>query len=279
VRRIALNWIAIAGCGRSGPGLAPAPDAWLAPCEAGIARARHAPSWQRGRIVADACRPCGVAWDPILGDQTPAPSKVIAVVDACKLDCPTTVRSDFYAAISALEMDQPAHGAWLALGKACPAALGRPGKDGRYASGAWFALHQIARALAKAHETPSDLTIALPLWSQTGSGYLLPPAGADPEELEAPIITLTDSAAFIVRDPPRARFGATGLEAQGDAWPGDHLDAVDVKLARWSLVAPAKMPAARIAAMTQELGAPAAIVTVAPVRGLFGDEVAAKAVP
>ena len=279
MRQLLLIAIATTACGRSGPGLVATSDAWLAPCEAGLDQAARAPSWQRGRIVVDACRPCGVAWDPILGDQTPAPSKVIAVVDACKLDCPTTARSDFYAAISALEMDQPAHAAWLAFAKACPAALGAPGKDGRYASGAWFALQQIGKALANAHETPADLTIALPLWSQIGSGFVLPAAGVDPREAEAPIITVTQSAVFIVRDPPHARFGATGLEAQGDAWPGDHLDAIDVKLAHYSLVAPARMPAERITAMTKDLGAPSAIVTDAPVRGLFGGEVAARAVP
>ncbi len=269
-------------CGRSGPGLLgqrAGGEAWLPACKDALARAAHEPSWRRGRTIVDGCRPCGVAWDPILAEQTPAPSKVIAVVDACKLDCPSKARSDFYAAISALEIDQPAGDAWRSLARACPAAMGTPGKDGRYASGAWFALQQIGRALAASHDTPADLTIALPLWSQSGSGYVLPPAGPDPRELEPPIITLTDSAAFILRDPPRARFGATGVEAQGDAWPGDHLDAIDVKLARWSLVAPAKMPADRIAAMTKELGAPAAIVTAAPVRGLFGDEVAASTVP
>jgi hypothetical protein len=281
VRRIALICITAAACGRTGAGLAPGPDpdAWLAPCEAGLARAAHAPSWQRGRIVVDACRPCGVAWDPVLADPVPPPSKVIAVVDACKLDCPAKARSDLFAAISAAESDAPARNAWLAFGKACPAAMGTPGKDGRYASGAWFALQQIGRALARAHETPSDLTVALPLWSQVGSGYALPPASAAPTELDMPIITINDATAFIVRDPPRARFGAGGVEAIGDAWPGEHLDGIDVKLARYSLVAPAKMPADRIAARTQELGAPTTIVTQAPGRGLFGGEVAGKAVP
>jgi len=277
VRILALIAIT-AACGKSGAGIAPPdPNAWLAPCLGAIDQAKTQPSWQRARTIANACRPCGVAWDPIVAAKVPAPSQVTKVVDACKLDCTKQARADFYAKISALDEDQSPHQAWLALAQACPDALGTPGPDGRYASGAWFALHQIARALAAAHHA-TDVEIALPLWSQRGTSFELPAADPDPREPEGPIITVTDGAIFIVRDLPRARFTEKGLEMNGDAWPGPHLDAVDIKLARWARLAPIAMPAEKIDAMTKDLGKPAQIVTFAPVRGLFGGEVAAEQV-
>jgi hypothetical protein len=183
---------------------------------------------------------------PILGDVTPAPSQVIAVVDACKLDCPTTVRSDLYAAISALEMDQPAHGAWLALGKACPAAMGTPGKDGRYASGAWFALHQIGRALAKAHKTPQVLRIQLPLWSQIGTGFELPQSNPgdrlDDPGLGPDVITLTTADAFL-GGVSRGEFVTDGFAVEDEYdWPGSRTE----KKLPGDLAVPFALPAKRL---------------------------------
>ena len=273
---------ALAACGTQGAGVAPGaaaddPDAWIPACKDGLARAATLPSWQRGKAIADACRPCGVAWDPVLADPVPAPSKVVAVVDACKLDCPATARSAFYAAISALEPDEPPGPAWLAFGKACPAVLGTPGRDGRYASGGWFVLNQIARRLGAAHvAVPADLRIALPLWSQGGGALILPDAhGTLIDVFDAPVLTATATDQFLIAHAPRARLGTGGLIDLGPDWPGPKGDPT---AAGATLVVPTLMPVARL--RTALVAEPRAIA-VAPPRAeiLFGGEIAGVAVP
>jgi hypothetical protein len=286
VRRIVAIALALAACGACGKrgsgrseGAPPVdPDAWVASCRDGLARAQHEPSWRRGRTIVDACRPCGVSWDPVLADPVPAPSVVIAVVDACKLDCPTPARSAFFAAISALEMSQPPSAAWLAFGKACPAVLGTPGADGRYASGAWFALHQIARRLAAAHvAVPADLTIALPLWSQGGNGLLLPEARPPlVDVVESPILTATANDQFLIAHPPRARFGPDGLIDLGPDWPGEK---IDHDASPTTLAVPTLMPVTRLRALLAATSTRS--LAVAPPRAeiLFGGEVGGTIVP
>jgi hypothetical protein len=274
---IAIALAASVACSKQGPGLDPGasadPDAWIDACKDGLARAQQQPSWRRGRTIADACRPCGVGWDPVIADPVPAPSKVVAVIDACKLDCPTQARSDFYAAISALEPNQPAGHAWLAFGRACPAVLGTPGKDGRYASGAWFVLHQIARRLGAAHvAVPDDFTIALPLWSQGGGALLLPDARSPVTDLGlSPILTATAKDEFLIAHAPRARLGPDGLIDLGPDWPGDKLDH-DEQIQ--TLAVPMLMPAARLRALLAATSPKT--IAGAPPRSetLFGGEVA-----
>src|SRR5262249_35326498 len=148
-----------------------------------------------------------------------------------------------------------------------------PGKDGRYASGAWFVLNQIARRLGAAHVTvPADLSIALPLWSQGGGGLILPDARSPTMDLGlSPIVTATAKDEFLIAHAPRARLGPGGLIDPGPDWPGDKLDH-DEKVQ--TLAVPLLMPAARLRALLAATSP--TMIAGAPPRSetLFGGEVA-----
>jgi len=255
-----------AGSGEGGAG----PEAWVGPCVTAIERAAAAPDWKRARIVVDGCRPCGVAWDDVTAARVPAPSRVVGVVDACRIGCPRTARSDFYAKISALEEGDSPRAAWQALGKACPAALGAADPDGRFAGGAWFALDQIGRRLGEArpHLAPAvrdqvthalGLALPLPAVSVVGTGYDVPGGSGGPSPAVAIAVTASSATVGAL---PVAHLGPHCLEVPaGWAWPGE--PAPPEALARAvaahgagpvAIEAPAGLTAARVLEVAGALG-------------------------
>jgi hypothetical protein len=280
---MAMIAIAAAACGRSGPGLvASDPDAWRRPCEDALARAADAPPWRAARTIVDACRPCGVAWDPIVARPAPAPGQVVAVVDACKLDCPKPARAAFFAAISALDEDSSPRQAWHDLARACPAAFASAGDHDRYAGGAWFALEQIARRLPASARA---IDLPLPPWSQVGTGMALPTTSRRDERLEGlargeRLATITDADVFLADAPTVELRPGKGAVAIGD-WPGERVDLARApRLAgSYAIVAPIGLDAARLAEIVRVLGTPTHVAVQVPDGTLFGGELAGLPVP
>lgn len=244
--------------------------AWAGTCLDALERASSAAPRERIAIALAGCRPCGVDWKDAL--TSTVASQVVAVVDACELGCARTARSDFFAAISALEDDQRATGPWRALGGSCAAALGAGGGDGRYAGGTWFALHQIGRRLVDAplgdrdrarwRSLQASLWFPLPVVSQVGTQFVVPTATAVTEPPSVHV-TLTGDA-ITTGALPRAIFDDRGLAlapSPGAPWPGDAITAdalaasLDARAAKDVLViAPTGLDASRVLAIVAQLG-------------------------
>ena len=280
----------LAACKPSAPP-PPDPDAWLGPCLDGFAAAKAQPSWQRARTIVEACTPCGVPWRDAIRVPMPAPGVVLAVVDACHLDCPAPARGDLSSALKAVEGDQAPRAAWAKFARACPQQMSGAGPDDRYAGGAWFALDQIARRLgaARAHLAPVKRTaideafaleLRLPLWSSVGTGFELP---AGPST-DAPIdryVTITEKDVFLGA-APIAHVGEHGVTVTG-GWPGRGVGLDQLRAEAGSnlaVVAPGGLPAARVLEVVRALRVSLPIAVAADRdHTLFGAEVGVLARP
>lgn len=204
--------------------------------------------------LLDGCTPCGVGWQPLVAlsafdpdvpppDDLPAPTDVLAVLDACKASCTGTARTELTEILGEARIGKYPSKPWRKLAEACRGSLELDDRDRRYARGTWYALAQIAKALWSADvpaavataRDAAPLEFALPPFSEASTALAVPKSdvlAAAPPRLHVTI----DQATVRIGALPFVRLadGKAGLApAPGTDYPGAEvgLDKLDHELA------------------------------------------------
>ncbi|MBA3394787.1 MAG: hypothetical protein H0T89_19225 [Deltaproteobacteria bacterium] len=240
---------------------------WTAACAKALqAAARQTPVRRLGLVIAQ-CQPCG-DWQPLLDWNTPAAEggPTTAAIEkamlGCQAYCSADAKQRFTGTLDGAR-GKAANKPWRILAETCGHAVSAvPGArfDARFASAPYFALDRIARATAAVPALAplaSALELPLPALSSTGAGFELPEAAVMKPDPGRYHITVSQGELH-VGELPRARLGPAGVVVEHGAvpYPGARvteklLAAALNKLAPGdaaiTLIAPAGMPAARVA--------------------------------
>ena len=243
-------------------------------CSAAIQQGPATPLDARVKLLLDACTVCG-DWAPILDWRRPQPeggptrAAIEAAMLGCSAYCDPSAKQRFLGTLD------DARGAnsrapWRGLGEMCKEKVSAV-PDARFASATLFALDRIARAVA-AHGGAEaaalvQLDVPVPALSISGVGIDLPHAdGAEPT---APRMHVTVTANEVrIGKLPVAHLGPAGVVVDygGEPYPGAlaadpaaALAGVDVVV----VIAPAKLPASRVAEVVTQLRARRVLLAVA----------------
>ncbi len=287
-----------AACGsHDAPAPSPAPvpvDAGVrtpvvsADCRAAIQAGNKTALDARVIVLLNACQVCG-PWTPILDWRRPHPqggptrAEIEAAMLGCNAYCDPNAKQRFLGTLDdARGANSRAPWRWLA--ETCKAAVSAV-PDTRYGSAPLFALDRVARAVGSAGGPEalalSQLAIPLPALSISGVGVELPRSTA--VEATAPRAQITVTAndvrggllpvGHLTKDGVVTDYGGTGeaiypgaLLAIGGGGPGSAAaNVANVALTAEELVilAPAKLPAERVADVVRHLANPRVLLGVA----------------
>lgn len=295
--RAALLVLITAACGSHD---APAPPPATAPIDGGV-RAPVVTAECRAAIQAgpktaldarvivllDACQVCG-PWAPILDWRRPHPqggptrAEIEAAMLGCNAYCDPNAKQRFLGTLDDAR-GATSRAPWRWLAETCKAAVSAV-PDTRYGSAPLFALDRVARAVGSAGGPDalalSQLDIPLPALSISGVGVELPRSTA--VEATAPRAQITVTAndvrggllpvGHLTRDGVVTDYGGTGeaiypgaLLAIGGAGSAGAGAGSNVALTAEELVvlAPAKLPAERVADVVSRLANPRVLLGVA----------------
>lgn len=264
---------------------APPPPAPRAPIDAGVRAPLVSPECRaaiqagpktaldaRVIVLLNACQVCG-PWAPILDWHRPHPqggptrAEIEAAMTGCNAYCDPNAKQRFLGTLD------DARGAnsrapWRSLADTCKAAVSAV-PDARYGSAPLFALDRVARAVGAAGGPDAlalaRLDIPLPALSISGVGVELPRSTA--VEATAPRAQITVTAnevrggllpvGHLTKDGVVTDYGGTGeviypgaLLAVGGAGSGNNPATSAEELV---VLAPAKLPAARVADVVSHL--------------------------
>ena len=261
--------------GGSAGSAAPAAEIDWKACDKALAAAATAPLDTRPRIVIEGCKVCG-DWTPLLRWSTPSTeggpkqADVEAAMARCGF-CDGNAKQRFLGTLEKARGTE-ARTPWRQLGDVCKEKVSAV-PDTRFMSAPFYALDRIARAAgARGGDTATKLAaleIPLPAVSVVGTGVVIPDVDkhVSPKVGALQITLLADE--LYVGKLPRARLGASGVQADmgADAYPGAPTKLADLpaalkKLATADdtimLIAPVATPAEKLVPVI------AAAATVAP---------------
>ncbi len=219
------------------------------------------PARQRLQAIIAGCPVCDwptiLRWGIAPADGGPPLLELRQALKACKVFCTGTADGDFFAGLEEARGEKPTRTPWRYLQTNCPALfVGGPAAT-RYAGAPWLALSrslQVPAVQTVLSDARTVIELPLPLWTERGSGVVLPMvAAAATEVLGQPnqLITLMASEQLL-GTAPIVRIHGTAVEIVG-TYPGlpvalNALPRTSTGTAPVIFVAPTALPAARLAA-------------------------------